>query len=126
MRFGENKSETGAAASSLSRRGCLGLMSSHSSVIIVGGEIMSQKEIWRIRKAIQRHVKLENDTRCAICGKRKGGRNFHRHHIIPISELGSVEKAKDVSNILVLCERCHVAAHQAAGTTTWAMRHDLV
>jgi len=86
---------------------------------------MTQQEIWRIRKRIQRAVKVDRDSKCEICGRRKGHKkNFlHRHHIIPVAEL-SVVDAMDKSNIITVCESCHVELHRAAGTVTWAMAAD--
>jgi predicted HNH restriction endonuclease len=83
---------------------------------------MTQQEIWRIRKRIQRAVEVDRDSSCAICGRRKGHRkNFlHRHHIVPVVEL-SVEAAMRACNIITVCESCHVELHKAAGTVTWSM-----
>ena len=67
---------------------------------------MSQKEIWRIRKLVQRMVPIDETSRCR-CGRKK---NLHRHH-----SDGNILN-NDVSNIVVLCRRCHIQAHLAMGT----------
>lgn len=68
---------------------------------------MSQKEIWRIRKLVQRMVLIDDTSCCYQCGRKK---NLHRHH-----SDGDILN-NDTSNIIILCRRCHIKAHLAMGT----------
>ena len=75
---------------------------------------MTQKEVWRIRKMIQRLVPLE-DKYCEICGRCY---ELHRHH--------RNEDITDnrIENIAVICKFCHHKIHsrvQPVRIRQWAM-----
>lgn len=60
---------------------------------------MGKKEVWRIRKKIQRMVAVEE---CTTCGEET---HLHRHH-----KDGNLRHNRR-SNIVVLCVRCHLKEH---------------
>ena len=64
---------------------------------------MSQKELWRIRKLVQRWFPTDGE-RCENCGSSK---KLERHHI----DGNITHNPKDGSNIAFLCKGCHIEAH---------------
>jgi hypothetical protein len=76
---------------------------------------MGQKEIWKIRKRVQRLVVIDTESRCKLCDSQK---NLHRHH-----RDGNIRN-NDLSNIVVLCRRCHIKAHLAMGTWSHGLDWD--
>ena len=60
--------------------------------------------------------------RCHDCGKRKWSRNLHFHHVDPRTKSFAVgnndrnqtfeEKLKEIKKCVLLCHKCHVAAHR--------------
>lgn len=62
---------------------------------------MSQKEIWRIRKLVQRKFPLEGQ-KCEHCGETH---KLHRHH------RDENIRNNNSSNIAYLCKSCHYKLH---------------
>lgn len=64
-----------------------------------------QREVWRIRKQLQRALNLQN-KRCSVCGSNE---TLERHHID-----GSIRN-NSLKNIAVMCEKDHVEIHKVMG-----------
>jgi len=64
-----------------------------------------QREVWRIRKQLQRALSLQN-KRCSTCGI---ANELERHHID-----GNIRN-NSLKNIAVLCEKDHIAVHNVMG-----------
>jgi len=67
--------------------------------------VEKQREIWRIRKMVQRLIKIQNSD-CRICGGTDG---LERHHIDGNICNNSLE------NITVICDECHKGIHTEIG-----------
>ena len=75
---------------------------------------MTQKEIWRIRKKIQRLVPTTGRV-CEICGR---DHSLHRHH--------RNESIVDnrIENIAIICKSCHNRIHsriQSVRVRQWVL-----
>lgn len=68
-------------------------------------QIAHQREIWRIRKMVQRMISLQNSN-CRICGSVE---DLERHHID-----GDIRN-NNLSNLTVLCKECHDKVHSIMG-----------
>ena len=64
-----------------------------------------QREVWRIRKQLQRALSLQN-KRCSTCGI---AHSLERHHID-----GNIRN-NSLKNIAVLCEKDHIEVHNVMG-----------
>lgn len=75
---------------------------------------MSQKEMWQIRKMIQRLIPFNKNSRCEECGRKK---NLHRHH------RDSNIRNNVLDNIEVVCAKCHVQIHLEIGTWSHGLEY---
>jgi hypothetical protein len=68
---------------------------------------MSRREIWRLRKAIQRKYQLKGKV-CKVCGSKE---HLERHH-----------KTNDlrIEKIEILCDKCHAEHHAKVGVMRYA------
>jgi hypothetical protein len=64
-----------------------------------------QREVWRIRKQLQRALSLQN-KRCSVCGN---AHTLERHHVD-----GNIRN-NSLKNITVLCEKDHIEVHNVMG-----------
>jgi 5-methylcytosine-specific restriction endonuclease McrA len=64
-------------------------------------QIEKQREIWRIRKMVQRLIKIQNSD-CRICGATE---RLERHHID-----GKLNN-NSLGNITIICSKCHHGIH---------------
>jgi 5-methylcytosine-specific restriction endonuclease McrA len=60
---------------------------------------------WERRR---KEIRNRDDNSCVWCGEEE--KELHVHHLRPISAGGS---RLDKSNLVTLCQQCHVVAHQA-------------
>ena len=72
-------------------------------------QIAHQREVWRIRKMVQKMVSIQNSN-CRICG---GTENLERHHIDGDIRHNSLE------NITIICEECHDGIHNIMGVNRY-------
>ncbi len=61
-----------------------------------------KREVWRIRKMVQRMIMIQNSN-CRICGSFD---KLERHHID-----GNIEN-NGLANITVICRKCHREIHK--------------
>lgn len=57
--------------------------------------------------AIRKAVRLRDEHRCSNCHASGEDVRLHTHHVVPLSQGGSHR----LSNLVLLCEVCHDAAH---------------
>lgn len=76
---------------------------------------MSQREIWRLRKFVQRLLPFDSHSRCVTCNRKK---SLHRHHAD-----GDITN-NVLNNIVVLCRKCHIKEHLAMGTWSHGLEWD--
>jgi len=69
-----------------------------------GGVSNDRENIGRWTTQAARRVHERFDFRCAICNSK---RRLHAHHVDPVWH--NAERARDESNLLTLCARCHDA-----------------
>ena len=60
----------------------------------------------KLRKLVHEIVKHRDGNICQKCGQYCEGRNAHPSHVIPVSKSRLLQF--DVTNIKVLCFRCHI------------------
>lgn len=58
-------------------------------------------------EAIREAIELRDQNQCMNCGKGSGEAKLDVHHIVPRGQGGSDQ----MSNLVLLCRRCHEAAH---------------
>lgn len=59
-------------------------------------------------QAVREAVKIRDDNRCVNCGKGPENAKLDVHHVVPRGQGGSDR----ISNLVLLCRRCHDAAHE--------------
>lgn len=62
----------------------------------------------KTRNQLLKDAQTGQNIQCSHCGKNAA---MHIHHIKPVCEGGS----DDPSNLLMLCQDCHIAHHQSHG-----------
>jgi 5-methylcytosine-specific restriction endonuclease McrA/plasmid maintenance system antidote protein VapI len=68
-----------------------------------GGTTPSYGSGWEtVRKKV-----LERDNLCQVCGDTPDSRELDVHHIKPVREFDSPEKAHSLDNLVALCRSCH-------------------
>ena len=74
---------------------------------------------WTTEQAPKVH--LQYDYTCQSCGQRGG--KLHAHHIIPV--WASIEHAREVGNLISVCDDCHKQVHRTLDTEiTFAVRFE--
>ena len=68
---------------------------------------LDQKEIWRLRKQMQRLAPFDENSKCAVTGVKT---KLQRHHVD-----GNIRNNVK-GNLIILTESEHVKVHKAAGT----------
>lgn len=71
-----------------------------------GGKIRDYGPDW---SKIASQVRRRDNWACVLCGKCQSEMPLHVHHIIPLRKFnGDFTKANQLSNLVTLCEKCHV------------------
>jgi len=81
------------------------------SICYVGGPTTYRGRGWLIARA---EVVADQGGNCAECGKHVG-RSLPVHHKLPFRLFDTAEAANARSNLVGLCQSCHMKAERAAG-----------
>lgn len=74
-----------------------------------GGSINYRGGNWKFQR---NKARRRDDYKCAICGVKENGRQHDVHHIIPFREFENPKEANKLSNLMTLCQDCHIQAER--------------